>query len=195
MTANALPGDREKCLAAGMDDYITKPIKRDAVTAALSRWLKTDTAAHGPTLEAHSTMIDDQYSSTDATALDTTALRHLRDMMEDDFIQVIEAYLADTPARLADMSDGIAGGDLELVERAAHSLKSTSQTVGAVMLARAAERLEQHVRAGGSLAEAEGFLTAAQLAWQGVGVQLGDIVSKQRMPADTGTFVKANSAS
>lgn len=137
-------------------------------------------------------MIDDIYSSTDAAALDTTALRQLRDMMEDDFIQVIEAYLVDTPARLADISDGIAGQDLALVGRAAHSLKSTSQTVGAVMLARAAERLEDHMRVSGSLAEAEGLLTAAQLAWQAVGVQLGDIVSKQRVPADTGagSFIK-----
>ena len=137
-------------------------------------------------------MIDDTYSSTDATVLDMTALKQLRDMMEDDFIQVIEAYLIDTPARLADISDGIAGQDSALVGRAAHSLKSTSQTVGAVMLARAVERLEQHVRAGGSLAEAEGFLTAAQLAWQAVGVPLGDIVSKHRVPTDSvaGPFIK-----
>jgi HPt (histidine-containing phosphotransfer) domain-containing protein len=148
--------------------------------------------AQAPIVEAHSTMIDDIYSSTDPTALDTTALRQLRDMMEDDFIQVIEAYLIDTPARLADISDGIAGQDSALVGRAAHSLKSTSQTVGAVMLARAAERLEAHVRVGGSLAEAEGFLTAAQLAWQAVGVPLGDIVSTQRVPTDSvaGPFIK-----
>jgi hypothetical protein len=45
---------------------------------------------------------------------------------------------------------------------------------------------------GGSLAEAEGFLTAAQLAWQAVGVPLGDIVSKQRVPTDSvaGPFIK-----
>jgi HPt (histidine-containing phosphotransfer) domain-containing protein len=118
----------------------------------------------------------------------------LRDMMEDDFLSVLEAYLADTPARLADISDGIAGQDSALVGRAAHSLKSTSQTVGAVMLARTAERLEDHVRTGGSLAEAESLLTAAQLAWQAVGVQLSDIVSKQKGPADVGagTFVKAS---
>jgi HPt (histidine-containing phosphotransfer) domain-containing protein len=136
-------------------------------------------------------MMDDIYSSTDAMALDTAVLRQLRDMMEDDFIEVIEAYLVDTPARLADISDGIAGHDSALVGRAAHSLKSTSQTVGAVMLARAAERLEEHVRVSGSLAAAEGFLTAAQLAWQAVGAQLGDIVSKQRVSADTGagTFI------
>jgi hypothetical protein len=52
--------------------------------------------------------------------------------------------------------------------------------------------LDEHVRVGGSLAEAEGFLTAAQLAWQAVGMRLGDIVSKQRVPGDTiaGTFIK-----
>jgi hypothetical protein len=58
------------------------------------------------------------------------------------------------------------------------------------MLARAAERLEDHMRAGGSLAEVEGLLTAAQLAWQAVGVQLGDIVSKQRVDTGAGSFIK-----
>ena len=192
MTANALPGDREKCLAAGMDDYISKPIKRDAVTAALSRWLKMDTTAQASIVEVHHTMTEDTYTAGDATSLDINALMQLRDMMEEDFIQVIEAYLIDTPARLSDISDGIAGQDPELVGRAAHSLKSTSQTVGAIMLARTAERLEDHVRLGNALAEAEGLLTAAQLAWQAVGVQLGEIVSKQRGPTEAaaGTFIK-----
>jgi len=45
-------------------------------------------------------MIEDNYSAADATALDITALMQLRDMMEDDFIEVIEAYLVDTPERL-----------------------------------------------------------------------------------------------
>jgi HPt (histidine-containing phosphotransfer) domain-containing protein len=152
--------------------------------------LRPDSAVQPSTAELRETMITDTYSSTDATALDSDALMQLRDMMEDDFIQVIEAYLSDTPERLTDISDGIAGDDAALVGRAAHSLKSTSQTVGAIMLARTAERLEEHIRVGRSLKEAEGLVTAAQLAWQAVGVQLGDIVSRQRVPSGAGTFLK-----
>jgi HPt (histidine-containing phosphotransfer) domain-containing protein len=127
-----MQGDRELCLAAGMDDYITKPIRVDELVGALSQ-AKTQPAAAPPA----------------AAALDDAVLAKLRADVGEDFIgELIDAFLEDAPELIASMKTALAQNDVEAFRRAAHSLKSNSMTFGANELAETAKGLEEAGKSG-----------------------------------------------
>jgi signal transduction histidine kinase/CheY-like chemotaxis protein/HPt (histidine-containing phosphotransfer) domain-containing protein len=159
MTANALLGDREKCLAAGMDDYISKPVKRSSIAEALARWLE-------PTAEIAGEPSPEEFGTQEIRmALDMNALVQLRELFEDGVADVLQSYLTDTPNQFKAMSDAIRDRDYELLQRSAHSLKSSSRTFGASIVANRAADLEDLARARGSLEEASQLLTALRSAF------------------------------
>ncbi len=186
MTANALQGDREKCLDCGMDDYISKPIKREVLNAALDRWLtrhavptrafKPDSDVAAPASASKSPAIAPDSNSAAAAAdlqsLDWDALSRLRELMEEEFGQMMAAYLTDTPAQLEAIAAGIHERDARVVSRAAHSLKSTSATVGAVLLSGAAAALEHTAAESDWLVQAQGRLAALRCEFNKVRPEL-----------------------
>ena len=134
MTANAMQGDREMCLEAGMDDYISKPIRVEELASALSKCQQAQ----------------EQSSLTDV--LDATAFQVLREMVIKDevLVTVIDSYLEEAPKLLHAMREAVtplnpvavAQGEVKAVERAAHSLKSSSATLGAISLSQLCHKLE-----------------------------------------------------
>ena len=130
ITARATPGDRERCLDAGMDDVVTKPASLEDIRHALARWAVDEPAARTPAPRA---------------GTDTRVLEQLLDELGDPAVihKLIETFLEQLPERQGRIATGIADGDLEAVRRAAHTLKSTSAVVGAWKLEQASRTLEE----------------------------------------------------
>jgi CheY-like chemotaxis protein len=135
MTANALPEDREACFAAGMNDYVAKPIRADELAAALKRTRPLRNGNGG----AEETAIE----------LDADALRNLRDLGGDDFLrEVVEAFLTDAPALIASLRTSLEQQNGEELRRAAHTLKSNGATLGAEEFAELCRTVEQQAKVG-----------------------------------------------
>jgi len=155
LTANALDGDREICIAAGMDDYLAKPFSREQLTAILTRWMPGLAAAPAGT-GAESTQPQPPHAkpATEASnePLNPRALDALRAMVgangEALAGKVIRTYLADMPAGLARMQAAAEARDAEALRTAAHGMKSSSANVGAERLARLCKDLEMIGRSG-----------------------------------------------
>jgi TMAO reductase system sensor TorS len=141
ITANVMPGDRKRCLAAGMDDYLPKPLRQEDLKAALERWLGAPAEpASAPDIPApvagpeRSTVINSR-------ALDS--IRALQHPGGPDLVQrVTSIYLLDAPKLLAQLGEAVGRGDGQAVRNAAHSLKSSSASVGATRFTELCREME-----------------------------------------------------
>ncbi len=138
MTADALQGDREKCLAAGMDGYIPKPVRIEQLDETLAQW---------------------------DTPLSPAVLRDLAELAgpeNPDFLkEIIAAYLKDLPGRLEAMRAAFAAGAAPALQQAAHALKGSSGNVGAQRLYKICRMIED-IAKGGSAAGAGELLLALE---------------------------------
>ncbi|MCC2972193.1 response regulator [Massilia sp. IC2-476] len=151
ITANALQGDREACLAAGMDDYLSKPFTQQQLSAVIGRWVAVPLAATAHHLDAPPRLPKETVEVIQREAVNRVALDNIRALSRDGgdaLVQkVINAYVGDTPRHLATLREAVEGMDAGSVRRVAHSLKSASANVGAARLATLCKELEQLGRA------------------------------------------------
>jgi CheY-like chemotaxis protein len=136
MTANALPEDREACFAAGMNDYVAKPIRAGELVAALKRVRPLADGGGAEGAVAH-------------VSLDDDALETLRGLGGDEFLhEVIDAFLADAPDLVATLRRSLEAESSEELRRAAHTLKSNGATLGAEQFAELCRALEHCAKEG-----------------------------------------------
>jgi PAS domain S-box-containing protein len=141
MTANAMQGDRELCVAAGMDDYVAKPIRVEELVAALERCRPTGGAGHPETVSTDGAAAEER--------IDRATFDRLVETMGGAFVgELIDTFGQDAVELIATLRRTLAAADLDGFRRAAHSLKSTSQSLGATGLAARARELETAARAG-----------------------------------------------
>jgi CheY-like chemotaxis protein len=184
MTANVMREDREACLAAGMEDYISKPIQVEELAAALVKWASRqmpsgvveELAAPTPTLAT--TPVATESGPEGPKVLDVEALGQLRTTLgkqADKMMPVlVERFYGDADRLLGEARQALERGQADNLRRAAHSLKSTSATFGAMALSGVARELEYRVRDGvlegaaGLIARAEAELVEAKAALETV---------------------------
>jgi PAS domain S-box-containing protein len=163
MTANSLEGDREKCLAAGMDDYLSKPVKTEHLQAAINRFLglreiQTEAREEGK-----------------SPAIDLNAISSFRDLDvvtgDDLLLKLIDVFLDNSPKVLADARAALAAHASPQLARAAHTLKGSCSNFGAERLRLACQRLEEFANRG-VLEGAEELLVAVEKEFSYVRVAL-----------------------
>ena len=145
MTAAAMQGDREKCLAAGMDDYITKPVRPELIAAVLEKWMTASPGGAPETLAASSLAPE----SGEDEALDSHQVELLRSLDEGDgevLAELVSEYTEQSARQRDALVHAIEVGDPAAVESLAHSLRGASANVGATRLARICGELEARGR-------------------------------------------------
>jgi two-component system, sensor histidine kinase and response regulator len=165
ITANAMQGDREKALEAGMDDYVAKPIRAEELEAALKRWIpatETETIMEdameeskngsgniGPEAGEASARSE---GATEEVPVDRSELEKLRKFQGPDDPDIVaelaDLFFEDAPPLLRSIEEAVERGEAESLERAAHALKGNCGTIGARRMARMASDLQNLRRSG-----------------------------------------------
>jgi len=143
VTAAALLGDREKCLAAGMDDYVSKPLDRDALAAALAPFR----ARHSPVGPEPQLPDTNGRQAVRASRIDDETIEGLRQLEHTigpvAYASVCATFRCTYPNQVVELHDAVAAGDFATTARLAHKLKGTTASLGALRVSELAAELER----------------------------------------------------
>jgi len=172
MTAHAMAGDEERCLAAGMDGYVPKPVKKSQLWEAIDRLVPSAAA-----FKERSSYEEGQAREEGEgfAILDPAALENLRELSEGGYFtvaQFVETFLDDGRQRIAAMRQAAEAGAAEALEREAHALKGSSRFLGAERLAEICQQLENLGRQS-SLDQASPWVEELERALDRVRTALG----------------------
>jgi signal transduction histidine kinase/CheY-like chemotaxis protein len=160
MTANAMAGDREKCLASGMNDYISKPIDSVLLERVMERW----TAGIRQVCDVPPETAAPTAPLTSAVEFDQEDLLERLSGNEELAQRIISRFLDGTPGQLAALGEAVSGGDATAVRHGAHAIKGAAANVGGQQIRELASKLEQ-LGADGDLDPAAGVLRELRMSF------------------------------
>jgi PAS domain S-box-containing protein len=140
LTANAMKGDRQLCIDAGMDDYIAKPVRKNELKNKIIQWIAhrgVDTSApieHGKEVSERNII------------LDKDILQEAREVLKDRFDFMLTCYIEDVETYLQEIRAAIESRNIEGIVRPAHTIKSSSKRLGALSLSEVAMQIELMAR-------------------------------------------------
>lgn len=163
MTANVQKGDAEKCFAAGMDDYLPKPLKLAALREALLRWFPEPLSKSDASVLEEDARV--RFSNPAEAPVPVDVLSELRSNLGEAFDTMIEVFLEDAPEYIRRIKAALAATDPTALSEAAHSLRGSARNFGADRLSAVCRELEDCARQG-SLQGAEALLIALHEAYR-----------------------------
>lgn len=156
LTANAMQGDRDECIESGMDDYLSKPIKSQAIADMIDKWV----------------FAPEKNKRNGGPGFDNSDLLMNFDGDEELLAEIIKVYMEDLPKQLIALKEGLEDRDAEEVHRRGHTIKGASANVGAINMRKVASEIEAAGKAG-DLEKAAGFIEEIEEEFQELKMGLG----------------------
>lgn len=146
-TAYAMKGDDQKCFDAGMDGYITKPIKKSELIAVLQDWLRADRKQPLQAKAKAKARAGKATKEKQTKLINSEVFEDIKTLMEDEFDAFLEKFLSNSENYISEIEKGLKASDAIMIKDNSHPLKSSSASIGAMKLSHYAEAVENTARA------------------------------------------------